>query len=160
MPSFETPVFSTPGRERLARHAHGGKIIIHATAEETGGALGMWETFTEPGKGPSPHVHLRETEVFRVISGRYRFWCGKTCFDGGPGTTVTLPPSVPHAWRNIGDTPGQMFGIVTPGGFERLFIEIERRGGCTHEEFIALQAALGVSDVELDLSLNPSGPAP
>jgi len=76
----------------------------------------MWETFTEPGTGPSPHVHVRETEVFRVISGRYRFWCGETCFDGGPGTTVTLPPLVPHAWRNIGDTPGQMFAIVTPGG--------------------------------------------
>jgi hypothetical protein len=36
----------------------------------------MWETFTPPGKGPHDHTHTRETEIFRVIRGTYRFRCG------------------------------------------------------------------------------------
>ncbi|HVG47403.1 MAG TPA: cupin domain-containing protein, partial [Rubellimicrobium sp.] len=125
MAEFEKSVVSVPGQERIARTPFGAHIVIHATAEETGGALGMWETFTPPGQGPAPHTHTRETEVFRVIKGLYRFRCGEEEFDAAPGTVVTLPPFVPHSWRNISDQPGQMFAIVTPGGCERLFIDIE-----------------------------------
>jgi hypothetical protein len=53
------------------RAPHGSPILIHATAEESGGALGMWETLVPPGKGPAPHIHTREAEVFRVITGRF-----------------------------------------------------------------------------------------
>ena len=53
----------------------------------------MWETFTPPGQGPAEHTHTRETEVFRVISGIYRFRCGDDEFDGPPGTVVVLPPA-------------------------------------------------------------------
>ena len=116
MTSFSRAVVSRPGEERVAKTPFGAKIIIHATAEETGGAFGMWETFTPPGQGPAPHMHTRETEVFRVIRGFYRFRCGDEEFDAPPGTVVVLPPYVPHSWRNISDEPGQMFATVTPGG--------------------------------------------
>ena len=43
-------VVSVPGRERVARTPFRAPVIIHATAEETGGALGMSETFTPPGQ--------------------------------------------------------------------------------------------------------------
>ena len=76
MADFTKAVVSMPGKERFARAPFGGRVIIHATAEETGGAFGMWETFTPPGQGPAPHTHTRETEMFRVISGIYRFRCG------------------------------------------------------------------------------------
>lgn len=147
MSSFHNAIVSMPGRERVARHPHGGRIVIHATAEETGGALGMWDTFSAPGTGPTRHVHTRETEVFRVIAGTYRFWCGEEVFDAPPGTTVTLPPHVPHHWRNVSDVPGQMMAVVTPGGFERFFLDIERTGARTAQEMEALQAALGVFEV-------------
>lgn len=142
--AFDRAVASLPGKERVARHPHGGKIIVHATAEETGGALGMWETFSAPGTGPTPHLHTRETEVFRVIVGTYRFWCGGEVIEGPVGTVVVLPPNIPHHWINVSDVTGRMMGIVTPGGFEQFFLEMERLGVETLEEVIALQAGLGV----------------
>ena len=150
MTSFSRAVVSRPGEERVAKTPFGAKIIIHATAEETGGAFGMWETFTPPGQGPAPHMHTRETEVFRVIRGFYRFRCGDEEFDAPPGTVVVLPPYVPHSWRNISDEPGQMFATVTPGGCERLFIEIEATGADTPEKIAAIEAGLGIVNDETE----------
>ncbi len=61
MPEFRNAVVSMPGRERTARTPFGAHVVIHATAEETNGLLGMWETFTPPGQGPaSQHPHPRD----------------------------------------------------------------------------------------------------
>lgn len=150
MPEFGRVVASFPGRERVYRNSHGGQIFIHATAAETGGAVGMWETFSAPGTGPHRHTHTRETEVFRVIAGRYRFWCGDDVVEGGPGLTVTLPPRVAHHWRNISDETGRMLAIVTPGGFEQLFIELAESGAGTPAEIAAIERRLGIIDSELE----------
>ncbi len=144
MPTFAKAVVSLPGRERVAWTPFGGRVVIHATAEETGGAFGMWETFTPPGQGPAPHLHTRETEVFRVLVGVYRFRCGDEEFDAPPGTVVTLPPFVRHSWRNVGAEPGRMFAIVTPGGCEQLFLEIEATGARTAREIAAIESRLGI----------------
>jgi quercetin dioxygenase-like cupin family protein len=144
MSTFRKAVVSWPGKERIARTPFGAKIVIHATAAETGGAFGMWETFTPPGQGPAPHTHTRETEVFRVIKGFYRFQCGGDEFDAPPGTVVVLPPHIRHSWRNVSDQPGQMFATVTPGGCEQLFIDIEATGADTAEKIAVIEARLGI----------------
>lgn len=144
MSIFQKAVASVPGKERIARTPFGAKVVIHATAAETGGAIGMWETFTPPGAGPEPHTHTRETEVFRVIRGFYRFQCGNEEFDAPPGTVVVLPPQVRHSWRNISDELGQMFAIVTPGGCEQLFIDIEAMDADTPQKVAALEARFGI----------------
>ncbi|TIU63349.1 MAG: cupin domain-containing protein, partial [Mesorhizobium sp.] len=97
---------------------------------------------------PTPHTHTRETEVFRVVCGTYRFQCGDEEFDAPPGTVVVLPPYVRHSWRNIGDEPGQMFAIVTPGGFEQLFMEIEASGAASPDEIAMIEARLGIINDE------------
>lgn len=148
--SFVRAVVSIPGRERVARTPFGAKIVIHATAAETGGVFGMWETFTPPGQGPAPHTHTRETEVFRVMRGTYRIQCGDEEFDAPPGTVVTLPANVRHGWRNISDEEGRMFAIVSPGGFERLFIEIEASGARTPREVAVLEARFGIVNDETE----------
>ena len=104
----------------------------------------MWETFTPPGQGPAPHTHTRETEVFRIIRGLYRFRCGEDEFDAAPGTVVTLPPFVQHSWVNIGADAGQMFAIVSPGGCEGLFIDIERSGAKTASEIAVFESRYGI----------------
>jgi quercetin dioxygenase-like cupin family protein len=144
MDNIRHVVVSIPDSARIARTPFGARIIIHATAEETGGALGVWETFTPPGQGPASHTHTRETEVFRVIKGLYRFRCGEDEFEASPGTVITLPPFVPHSWVNIGSDIGQMFAIVSPGGCERLFIEIEKTGARTPSEIAVLERGFGI----------------
>jgi len=150
MTIFGKAVVSQPGTERIARTPFGARIVIHATAEETNGALGMWETFTPPGQGPAPHTHTREIEMFRIIRGTYRFRCGDDEFIAVPGTVVVLPPHVRHSWCNISDETGQMFVTVTPGGCEQLFIDIEATGADTPEKIAAIEARLGISNDETE----------
>lgn len=114
---------SLPGRERVI-HPFGERQIVHATAEETDSTLGAFEGFVAAGHGVHWHTHTREDELFRVIEGRFRFWCGDRTEEGGPGTTVFGPRNVPHRWQNIGDGEGRLLFVVTPGGFERFFFEI------------------------------------
>ena len=144
MPVFDRPVASLPGQERIVRNAHGGRVFIHATVAETAGALGMWETFSPPGTGPHWHTHTRETEAFRIIAGTYCFWCGNEQIVGGPGATITLPPHVPHRWQNISDVEGRMLAIVTPGGFEQMFVELERSGAKSDADVYAIELTLGI----------------
>jgi quercetin dioxygenase-like cupin family protein len=146
--NFDRAVVSIPGKERTALNPFGAPIVIHATAADTDGALGMWETFTPPGKGPAPHTHTRETEIFRVIRGTYRFRCGDEEFDAKPGTVVALPPHVQHSWVNISDEPGQMFVIVSPGGCEQLFIDIEATGADTPAKIAVIEARLGLINAD------------
>lgn len=145
---FDEAVVSAPGKQRIARTPFGAPIVIHATAADTNGALGMWEMFTPPGQGPAPHMHTRETEIFRVIRRTYRFKCGDEEFDATPGTVVALAPHVQHGWVNISDEPGQMFVIVTPGGCEQLFIDIEATGADTPAKIAVIEARLGLINYE------------
>ena len=149
--SFDTALISYPHSPKLGRAPHGSPILVHATALQTGGAFGSWETFVPPGKGPTEHTHSREIEIFRVIAGTFRFTCGDQTFDAPIGSVVTLPPHVPHAWVNIGDTMGQVLGMVTPGGLEQLFLEIARLGDPTMQQVAMIERSLGIDNAETRL---------
>lgn len=158
MVQFTKAIVSKPGQERIAPAPFGGHVVVHATAEETGGAVGMWETFTPPGKGPHDHTHTRETEIFRVIRGTYRFRCGDDEFDAQPGAVVVMPPNVPHGFRNTGDEPGQMLVTVTPGGFEQMFFEIGETGANTLDAIATIEAKFGIINAQTKaLGLTSSG---
>jgi quercetin dioxygenase-like cupin family protein len=147
--TFVKAQVSTPNTGRVAKTPFGASMVIHAVASETGGAFGIWDTFTPPGQGPAPHTHTRETETFRVMRSTYRFWCGGAVFDAPVGTVVVLPPNVEHAWRNIGDEPGQMLGIVTPGGCEQMFLDIAALGAAaTAAQIAAIEARYGIANDE------------
>ncbi|WP_237361696.1 cupin domain-containing protein [Rhizobium gallicum] len=147
--NFTRAQVSIPGNERVAMTPFGARMFIHALRTETGGAFGIWDTFTAPGEGPAPHTHTRETEMFRVVQSTYRFWCGGEEFDAPPGTIVVLPPHVEHAWRNIGSELGQMLGIATPGGCEGMFRDIAALGlGATSMDIAAVEARYGIINDE------------
>lgn len=140
---------STPNTERVARTPFGAHMAIHALGSETGGTFGIWDTFTPSGQGPAPHTHTRETEMFRVMRGTYRFWCGEEVFDATVGTVVVLPPNVEHAWRNIGDELGHLLGIVTPAGCEQMFLDIAALGAsAAPAEIGSIEARYGITNDE------------
>lgn len=144
MAIFNRAAVSIPGHDRQARTPFGTSIVIHATGAETGGAFGMWDTFTPPGMGPAPHMHTRETEVFRVIKGTYRVRCGEEEFVAPAGSVIVLPPHIQHSWTNISDEPGQMFGIVTPAGAEMMFIDIATENPATEAEVAIIETRYGI----------------
>jgi mannose-6-phosphate isomerase-like protein (cupin superfamily) len=127
---------------RIGKTARGDDVTVIARAGETNGVLGIWSSVIAPGTGPDWHVHARETEVFHVISGRFRFWCGTEAFDAGPGETVVLPPNVPHQWKNTGTDPGELFTFVTPGGFEQNFLSIAALPEVTEAALLEIDARL------------------
>ncbi len=73
MKTFTYAAASPPGHGTPAMAF--GKHIIRMMAANTGGALGMLEAIVPPGEGPPLHVHEREDEFFRVLSGCFGFWC-------------------------------------------------------------------------------------
>jgi mannose-6-phosphate isomerase-like protein (cupin superfamily) len=145
--AFDRAVVSSPD-QGLAFDKWGRRNVMHATALQTGGAIGIWEAWPAAGTGVPMHVHSREDEVFRVLEGNFRFWCGGEEYQAGPGFTIVLPRHVPHGFLNVGETAGRLLTMVMPGGFEGIFLEIEKLGDDPDPAALAaLDEKYGVRDV-------------
>ncbi len=117
---------STKNGERRV-HWLGTDYAITVTKAESGGPLGVFEGLVPAGEGPPVHVHHNEDEVIHVIDGSYEFWLDGRTMAVAPGGSVFLPRGVPHTFRVTGTKPGRNLAILTPGGFERFFIEAAAR---------------------------------
>jgi len=126
MTTFTTPVISQAGEGHIALGF--GPHLIRMSAEETGNTFGMFEENVPPAAGPPLHIHEREEEFFRVLSGRFLFTCGDTQTVVEEGGCLLLPRGVPHRFENIGRTMGRLMIIVTPGGFEGFFQAVAEAG--------------------------------
>jgi quercetin dioxygenase-like cupin family protein len=84
------------------------------------GAAGMTMTLAvcPPGQGPGLHSHRQTYETFTVMKGRFEV----SWNDDGSGSTVlelfdtvSFPPGVCRAFRNIGEEEGILQVIITGG---------------------------------------------
>jgi quercetin dioxygenase-like cupin family protein len=80
----------------------------------SGGEMTAIETTNLPGFGPPLHRH-RETEVFRVLEGRYLFECDGNRFEAEEGDVVSIPGGAAHTFVNITDKPARQFILILPG---------------------------------------------
>jgi mannose-6-phosphate isomerase-like protein (cupin superfamily) len=103
------------------------RMTIKATAQSTGGAFGLVESWIAPGFSPPLHVHHREDESFWILDGEVSMRCGDRTFRARRGSFVFLPRGVPHTFVVEGDAPARMLTLLTPGGGEGLFVEAGRR---------------------------------
>jgi len=84
------------------------------------GAGGMTMTLAvcPPGTGPSLHAHQQTWETFTVLEGRFEIRWND---DGGERVeldrfdTISVPPGVCRAFRNIGDADGILQVVITGG---------------------------------------------
>jgi len=104
---------------------------INAAAPITG-AAGMTMTLAvcPPGQGPGLHSHRRTYETFTVMKGRFEVRWN----DDGSGRavlelfdTVSFPPGVCRAFRNIGDEEGILQVIITGGVHDMTDIDFSAR---------------------------------
>jgi quercetin dioxygenase-like cupin family protein len=101
----------------------GELYTFKVTGEESDGSFAVWETFVNPGSGPPPHIHHRESEAFYVLSGEFEFVAGNRTVRGGPGSLFHAAKGTIHTFRNVSDSSGKTVTIVAPAGFERFFFE-------------------------------------
>lgn len=95
------------------------KTPINSAAPITG-AAGMTMTLAvcPPGQGPGLHSHRQTYETFTVLTGRFEItWndAGENRLELGQFDTISVPPGVCRAFRNIGDTEGILQVIITGG---------------------------------------------
>jgi quercetin dioxygenase-like cupin family protein len=104
---------------------------INAAAPITG-AAGMTMTLAvcPPGQGPGLHSHRQTYETFTVMKGRFEVRWN----DDGSGRavlelydTVSFPPGVCRAFRNIGDEEGILQVIITGGVHDMTDIDFSAR---------------------------------
>jgi mannose-6-phosphate isomerase-like protein (cupin superfamily) len=70
------------------------------------------------------HVHRREDEFSFVLEGRWGFQLGPDVVYAEPGDLVYKPRDVWHTFWNATDEPARLLEIISPAGFEQLFVEL------------------------------------
>jgi mannose-6-phosphate isomerase-like protein (cupin superfamily) len=98
-------------------------ITLIATAEQTGGSLGVFEDTTSPGDGPPRHVHHGSDELFYILEGQFLILVGERQESVSAGTYVFVPRGTLHAYNVTGTERGRMLSAFIPGGPERGFEE-------------------------------------
>lgn len=125
--SAETP---TPAKLHVNKPGEGHCISVVGdlyrflvTGAQSGGRYALWEATVPPGGGPPLHVHSREDEAFLILEGEMTFRAGDDTLVAGPGTLLSLPPGLKHAFRNNSDRPVRMLILIAPAGLEKMFEE-------------------------------------
>jgi quercetin dioxygenase-like cupin family protein len=104
---------TTEGLSIVKIPAIGLELAVRLPHEASGGALTLIETTNAPGFGPPLHRHT-ETEVFRVLAGRYLFEVDGRRFEAGTGEVISVPGGVAHTFVNISDQPAHQLVMMLP----------------------------------------------
>ena len=129
-----------------------GRHIIRIAADQTGGSLGCFEAEVPAGEGPPFHIHEKEEEFFRVLQGRFAFWCNGTRVELGADGLIVVPRGAVHRFQNIGTTTGHLMTLMTPGGFEGFFPAVEAARPESPEAIAALAARYNLRFVQEEVA--------
>lgn len=81
---------------------------------------------------------------FRVLEGRFGFWCNGQRIDLDVGGVIVVPRGAVHRFQNIGETMGRLMVVMTPGGFEGFFLAVEEEAPQSPQEIDALAGRFGL----------------
>jgi mannose-6-phosphate isomerase-like protein (cupin superfamily) len=77
------------------------------------------EWWLEPhSKGPGPHSHAENDELFFVIQGQPSILIGGTWYDSPAGSFVMIPATVTHDFENRTAARAGLLNVFIPGDFE------------------------------------------
>src|SRR5215217_6241711 len=108
-----------------------GAITLIATAEQTGGSIGVFEDISSPGDGPPRHIHYGSDELFYILEGEFLFLVGERQESVSAGTYIFVPRGTVHAYKAVGTEQGRLLMAFIPGGPERLaeqFVKLSTEG--------------------------------
>jgi len=105
---------------------------------EGAGGMTMTLAVCPPGNGPSLHSHKETYETFTVLKGRFEItWNddGGNRIELGPLDTVSVPPGVCRAFRNISDEEGILQVLISGGVHDMEDIDFPQAIARQLEEF-------------------------
>ena len=104
--AFRLEYTHTNGRA-IGLPAIGLDLHVRLPPDVSGGRLTVIETVHGPGFAPPPHRH-RETEVFRIITGRHPFDVEGEEFHAEEGGVVSVPGVLVHRFVKVTDHPASL----------------------------------------------------
>lgn len=116
------------------------------SGEDSGGGFALVEHLLPPRTLAAPlHRHTREDEYSYVLEGRVGALLGEEeeVF-GEAGDLIFKPRGQWHTFWNAGDVPARILEIISPGGFEEAFREIDAFGEITPENIAEIANRYGV----------------
>lgn len=103
----------------------GFRMSLLATSEDTDGAWSLIENEADPSQGPAPHWHEEMIEGIYVLEGEVDFEIDGEGRRAGPGEFVLVPPRRVHTFTVGSNEPARFLIMVSPGGFEAYFEELQ-----------------------------------
>lgn len=100
-----------------------GLVNIRLNTADTGGQFCWVDELLPVGSETPYHLHHKEDETFYMIEGEATFVLDGRSVRAAAGDIVFLPKKIPHGFRVTGDRPARLINLVSPSGFEQLFIE-------------------------------------
>lgn len=116
--------------------------VIHdrlmISGSESGGGFALVEHLLPPRMLAAPlHRHTREDEYSYVLEGRVGALLGDEEVFGEAGDLIFKPRGQWHTFWNAGDVPARILEMISPGGFEQCFRELNALGEAANPESIA-----------------------
>lgn len=103
----------------------GGDLISFKTLnKDVPGELSFIEITAAPQSGPSLHKH--PPEVFYILDGEFEFYGSRPedTIKATKGDLIRIPGGAPHAYKNVGSTPGKYLLVTsTVGNPEQLWFQ-------------------------------------
>ncbi len=112
-----------PGEGRAVRTPWAGLITRKVRSEQTGGAYSLFEVEVGPAGGEPPHIQHREDECLYVLEGRFEFVDEVNELLVEEGAAIYVPKGTLHGFKNVGEGPGRLLAIHTPGNSRESFVE-------------------------------------
>ena len=117
-------LFVGPGDGEALPNPIGGRMVIKARDEDTGGAYSIHDNTIPPGSpGPRPHIHRHHEEAFYVLEGELTVQVGPRTITAPAGSFVVVSRGVVHQPSNPGTQPTRVLLIFSPAGMDHFFEE-------------------------------------
>jgi mannose-6-phosphate isomerase-like protein (cupin superfamily) len=96
------------------------RAVFKADGIETGDRYSVSEWWLEPNsKGPGPHSHDENDELFLVIEGQPSILVGEVWYEAPAGSFLMIPAKTIHDFENRSAALAGLFNVFIPGGFEQ-----------------------------------------
>jgi quercetin dioxygenase-like cupin family protein len=131
--------------------AGGGHDRFMITGKEGAVGFSLVEHLLPPSALAAPlHRHSQEDEYSYILEGRVGALLGDQEVFGQAGDLIFKPRGQWHTFWNAGDGPARILEMISPGGFEQAFREINALGDSATPEAIADIAGRYGIDVDFE----------